>query len=146
MLPPLPPALEVLVVCASLLLLNVYALGLYVSALRGRAGLRVNPEDGDGSSRLMTATDVPDDVGRANRAHRNAVENIPGFLILASLAVWAGCPTAPLVVCLVTFTAGRFAHTAFYLRALQPWRSIAYGVASASQLGVIMLLGLRVFR
>jgi prostaglandin-E synthase 1 len=135
--------LEVLVACASLLVLQIYVLGMYIGALRGFAGLVVNPEDGGGARTLMTTE--PARVARANRAHRNAVENIPGFLILATLATWVGCAPVALAFALITFTVARFAHTLCYLRALQPWRSVSHGAASACQLVVIVLLALRVF-
>jgi prostaglandin-E synthase 1 len=135
--------LQVLVVCASLLVLLMYALGMYTGALRGFAGLVVNPEDGGGRGTLMTTE--PPAVARASRAHRNAVENIPAFLILAALATFIRCAPAALSFAVITFTVARFAHALCYLRALQPWRSVSHGAGTACQLLVIVLVVLRVF-
>jgi prostaglandin-E synthase 1 len=134
------PGFKLLGMCASLLLLKIYALGMYTGALRARAGVAMNAEDADASVRLTEADSEPADVARANRAHRNDVENVPGFLSLALIAVLAGVQPLALRTCITIFTAARFAHTFFYLRSMQPWRSVSHGIASLAMLVLGALL------
>ena len=76
------------------------------------------------------------------RAHRNDLENIPTFLIIALLFMLAGlCPTRG-IWCLRIFTAARIVHTLSYLSALSKPRAAGFliGLVCTIVLGVSVLL------
>ena len=81
---------------------------------------------------------------RCRRAHRNDLENIPTFLVLALVAVLVGVPTAGLWICFGAFVVARVAHSIFYLSATQPWRSRSYGIGLLATLGLLVLVLVRV--
>jgi prostaglandin-E synthase 1 len=81
------PGFALLSVCASLLILKMYALAGFVAARRRKARVAVNPEDVRGDTRLADVE--PAEVARINRALRNDTENVPAFLVVALLAVHA---------------------------------------------------------
>jgi len=81
---------------------------------------------------------------RANRCWRNDLENIPiylflglGFVLSGGLPFWAA-------LYFTVFTLARIAHTFFYLRGMQPWRTLAYSaglvVSVALAVHLIVLL------
>ena len=75
-----------------------------------------------------TATGTPAAEGfeRANRCWRNDLENIPIYLFLALGFVLSGGLPFWAALYFTIFTVARAAHTFFYLRGMQPWRTLAY--------------------
>ena len=68
----------------------------------------------------------PELVERASRCWRNDLENVPIYLFLGLGFVLAGGAPWWAAVYFATFTVARVLHTVFYLRAMRPWRNIAY--------------------
>lgn len=88
-----------------------------------------NPEDVAAFGRLGFRTVGPPPVGfgqRADSVWRNDLENIPMFLLTALALLLLGASGPAYTGLLVAFGAFRVAHTAVYLAALQPWRSIIF--------------------
>ncbi|MBF5045197.1 MAPEG family protein [Aggregicoccus sp. 17bor-14] len=136
------PGFRLLALCTLLLVLKMHAVGIWTGVVRSRRGLRTNPEDAQKYGGQAASAEHPD-VERGLRAHRNDVENIPPFLLLAFAAVLAGAAPDAVRVCVVAFTAARFVHSLAYLRSVQPWRSLSWGVGL---LATLVLCGLLVAR
>lgn len=114
-------------VTAILLFLKMSAISVYQGYHRiGRRTFRI-PEDAAWAGQAPVAEDLPK-VVRAQNAWRNDVENIPIFLALAVAYVWVEASPSAMPWLFLGFTAARCLHTYCYLRALQPWRSVAHAV------------------
>jgi len=92
----------------------------------------VNPEDARfwGRGAAPFEVELPM-VQRAAACWRNDLENIPLYLFLGLAFVLAGGSAGWAAVYFGTFTVARVAHTACYLGAVQPWRTIAHNVGLA---------------
>jgi uncharacterized MAPEG superfamily protein len=77
-------------------------------------------------------------LSRANNALRNLQETLPVFLTLAILSVVLGENGWMTLAGAWLYLAGRIGHVICYLRALSPWRSVAFMVAFAG----LVLMGL----
>ena len=79
-------------------------------------------------------------VQRAANAWRNDLENIPIFLILALVYVMAGLSASMFVIYSTIFVIARILHTVFYIRAIQPWRTIVFTIGAAAMFALIIHL------
>lgn len=86
-----------------------------------------NPEDAQSKGLKVK---VDEDVERVRRAHLNDLENIPIFLIAASLYVLTNPAPALALNLFRAFTAARFAHTFVYAVYVvpQPARALSFFV------------------
>jgi uncharacterized MAPEG superfamily protein len=76
-------------------------------------------------------------VGRAQRAHRNMLENLPLFAILVLVAHAAGKENATTLLGAQLFLYARAAYAVIYYAGI-PWlRTVAWGV---SVLGMVLIL------
>src|SRR5215831_5853457 len=133
------------------MLLRMYAITTIVLALKmaaisivqGRArlgaGIFTNPEDAKRFGGQQASAEVPM-VERASRAWRNDLENIPIFLILAWIYVYAGLAPYAFVIYCIIFMIARVIHTICYLNAIQPGRTIAFTVGALTMLAMIVHL------
>ncbi|MGH6857411.1 MAG: MAPEG family protein [Methylocella sp.] len=110
--------------------LNVNLLLLWISsgAIRAKNKIAINAEDGARYGAPVSEIDPPA-VARALRAHRNAEATIYPFLLLGLIYVLAGGRVWIALPIFAIFTFSRIAHSVFYLRAKQPWRTIAFAVS-----------------
>jgi len=121
------PALSILGVAYLILVLKMVAVGSYTSVIRIRRGHYATPED-YALQGLPPPAGPDEDIERARRAHRNDIENILPFfgaavfysltrpsLAMARLYFWGFC-------------IARILHSVFYLRQMQPHRTVAYTV------------------
>jgi uncharacterized MAPEG superfamily protein len=134
-----------------LMLLRMYAITAIVLTLkmaaisieqgRGRVGSGVftNPEDVKSFGGQLASAEAPA-VERATKAWRNDLENIPIFLIIAWIYVYAGLSAGAFVIYCVVFMIARIAHTICYLNAIQPARTIAFTVGALTMLALIIHL------
>ena len=103
-----------------------------------------NPEDY--AARHMAPSSLADtEVERSRRAHQNDLENIVPFIPLSMLWVLTS-PSHTLFATLSwAFFGARVLYTICYFRSLQPWRSIAFGVAMLIMfaIGLMCLMALR---
>lgn len=76
-------------------------------------------------------------LGRARRALGNFQETLPIFLTIAVLIFVKGVDGWMVHLGGALYLAGRVAHLYCYMKALSPWRSLAYGVA---MIGIALLL------
>jgi len=134
-----------------MLLLQMYAITAIVLALkmaaisiaqgRGRvsAGAFTNPEDAKTFGTQLASAEAPA-VERASKAWRNDLENIPIFLIIAWIYVYAGLSARAFVIYCVVFMIARIIHTICYLNAIQPWRTVAFTVGALTMLAMMIQL------
>lgn len=127
-------ALQAYALCVVVLFLKTFLVSCYQGYHRLRFVAFTNPEDAAVFRRIAQAAERPQ-VIRAAKVWANDLENIPMFFALGGLAVALEAATLPVLWLSVVFTVARVLHTLAYLRGLQPWRTLFYGI------GVICLLG-----
>lgn len=125
--------------CVTLTLLLMF-LAAYTGVVRNRVKAHVNPEDARANGVEPAAVEHPA-VAHVQRAHRNALENIPLFFALGLVCVLAGASPLGARLTFVGFTAARLLHAIFHLKGVQPWRSIVFGVGGLCLLGMMALIG-----
>jgi uncharacterized MAPEG superfamily protein len=90
-----------------------------------------NPEDAKFFGAPGPVADELPIVKRAAAAWRNDLENIPIFLFLAMIYMTLGCWPGGAFIYFTIFVIARILHTFAYLRAMQPARTIFYGIGIA---------------
>ncbi len=125
-------AITCIVLCFNLLMLWVSS-----GAIRAKGGVAINPEDGARYGVPVSELDPPT-VAQLLRAHRNAEATIYPFLLLGLLFVFTGGKAAIAIPIFTIFVVARIVHSIVYLKAMQPWRTIAFAV---SLLAVVVLVG-----
>lgn len=133
------PGLRLYALCAIVLVFKMYAVGIYTAATRSRLKVALNAEDAARFGAQLTTTEHPD-VERVLRAHRNDLENIPAFLMLGIIAVLVGAPVWGLRVAFIAFTAARVVHSIAYIKGMQPWRSMSFGIGLLSVLALSVMI------
>jgi len=146
------PAFRLFACCALILIVLMHFLAFYSALTRNRAGIMINPEDaalqrqqGSKARTVASTATVPPDVERAARVHRNGLENVPLFLGLGMIGVLAGTPLLQLQICFIAFTVSRLIYTFAYLNAVQPWRSMSFGMGLLSNLSLGVLTMIHIF-
>jgi uncharacterized MAPEG superfamily protein len=130
------PALRLFGATYLILVLKMIAVGFATSFYRLRDKTYATPED-YALQGLTPRGGTNEDVERARRAHQNDLENIlPYFGVGLLYALTNPSPTAARVF-FIGYAVARILHSVFYLRAMQPWRTIAFAVAQV--LLVVML-------
>ena len=124
-------------ICIVALFFKMLALSLYQGFHRIGKKSYKNPEDAASAGVAPLPEELPQ-VRRAAQAWQNDVENIAPFFALGIVYVLVGASATAAPWYFLTFTAARFLHSYFYLSAMQPWRTVAYGI------GVICLIGMSV--
>jgi len=130
------PIFSIYALTCLILTVNLLTLWIFSGAIRARSGVAVNAEDGVRYSAPVCETDPPA-VARLLRAHRNAEATIYPFLLLGLVYVLAGGGAGIAIPIFAIFVAARIAHSIVYVRAMQPWRTIAF---ATSLLAIIALM------
>lgn len=130
------PAFLAYVFTCLVLSLNLLMLWVSSGAIRAKGGVAINPEDGARYGVPVSELDPPV-VARLLRAHRNAEATVYPFLLLGLVYVVAGGAAGIAVPIFTIFIVARIAHSIVYLRAMQPWRTIAF---AASLLAIFALM------
>ncbi|WP_409262989.1 MAPEG family protein [Pseudomonas putida] len=136
-------ALQVYALCVVLLFLKMFLVSCYQGYHRLRFVAFTNPEDAAVFRRIAQAAERPQ-VIRAAKVWANDLENIPMFFALGGLAVALEAATLPVLWLSVVFTVARVLHTLAYLRRLQPWRTLFYGIGIICLLGFCLLITARI--
>lgn len=124
------PPLDAFALAAVVLSVKMFAVALFQGYMRTKHDRFARPEDAETYGSGEVADSDLAVVDRAQRALRNDVENIPIFLVLAWCFVAMNIYPAACAVYFGIFAAARIAHTVFYLRPLQPYRTISYTVGT----------------
>jgi uncharacterized membrane protein YecN with MAPEG domain len=130
--------LETYALTAIVLELKMMAIAVVQGQGRMSAGQFVLPEDAKMFHGGEPAVAEAPIVDRASRAWRNDLENIPIFLILAGIYVMAGLSAAAFAFYCIVFVVARILHTYLFIKALQPWRTIAFTVGALAMLAMMI--------
>ncbi|MBC7474793.1 MAG: MAPEG family protein [Candidatus Sericytochromatia bacterium] len=123
-----PIALKIYAVCCIILFLKIFALGMVQGASRAKNKVFMKPEDAKMAGGVVSTSDTPMAITAGN-AIKNDLENIPMFLFLALVYVMTNCWDRGSLIYFSIFTFARIMHSVCFLKAIQPWRSIFYGIA-----------------
>jgi prostaglandin-E synthase 1 len=129
------PAFRSYLLCSTILALYLLALANLTGAIRIKNKVYVNPEDAKSTQGTLVDADHPD-VQRIRRAHANAVENVPLFWVIGLFYVLTDASAFGASAYFWTFTASRFLHSLFYLKGIQPFRTMMYGIGTAALVGM----------
>ncbi|MCA9525118.1 MAG: MAPEG family protein [Myxococcales bacterium] len=128
------------------LALNLIILANTTVISRGKAKEVVNPEDAALSSGAAVVYEGGNErTARHKRAHRNALENIPLFMVTGLLLAMVGVSATTAAVLYGVFVVARYAHTFAYLRSMQPWRTISFVIGLLDQVAVLGFLAYATF-
>jgi glutathione S-transferase len=120
-----------------LLVLMMMTVGNYTSLLRIRHKVFAAAEDY--GRRPSSNLQGPDEVvERVRRVHLNHLENVLPFIVVSLFYVLTRPSYAALSVFLWGFLLARVSYSVFYLRALQPHRTIAFGLAMGLMFAMIV--------
>jgi len=133
------PAFRTYALCSSILALKMLFSAVYTGTRRGKHQAYINAEDAAtfGKTGVRAGAEEAPAVAHALRIQRNDLENIPAFFAIGLIYVLAGATPRGATAYFWVFTLARVVHTAAYMRNLQPWRAICYGVGALCMLGMI---------
>jgi prostaglandin-E synthase 1 len=124
------PAFPVFALCAAILVLKMILVGHYTGVVRMRRKAYINPEDARQFSGINEyGTSEHPDVERGLRAHRNDLESTLPFLAIGLIYLLMGASPGLAIGIFIAFTVFRCLFSVFYLRAMQPWRSLSFTLA-----------------
>lgn len=136
------PVMQAYLASAVVLGLNLLALANNTALTRAKASEVVNPEDTKLNAEATVVFEEGNDkTARYRRAHRNALENIPLFLITGFLLTLTSIPFTAAAVMFGIFVAARLLHSICYVGSIQPWRTASFGLGAVTQLAVLVYLG-----
>ena len=131
------PALRLFAIVSLILVLKMAAVGVYTSTLRIGRKVYATPED-YALQGMQAKAGSDADIERVRRAHQNDLENILPFFLVGFLFALTRPPLLAAEICFVGFALARILHSVFYVRAMQPHRTIAF--AAGSLLSGVMLV------
>jgi len=140
------PAFPAYAVSVIALGLNLVGLANATALTRARANEVINPED----QKLNQKASVVYEEGNARtaryrRAHRNALENTPLFMITALVLTLMGGSATLGAVLFYPYAALRILHSVSYVKQLQPFRTITFATSALIQFVVLGLIGYHTF-
>lgn len=142
------PVFQIYVVAVIILGLNLLVLANNTALSRVKNKETVNPEDKKlppNRESEVVYHQGSEPTQRYRRAHANALENIPLFLVTGFLLTLTPVPLVTAGLLFGIFCLFRVLHSIAYLKALQPLRTIAFGIAALDQLAILGFLGYHVF-
>ena len=140
------PVFQAYIASAIVLGLNLLVLANNTALTRARSSEVINPEDAKLNPKASVVYEEGNDkTARYRRAHRNALENVPLFLITGLLLSLTGVSATAAYVLFGIFVVARVLHSVFYVGAVQPWRTAMFGIAALDQLAILGFLGYYVF-
>jgi microsomal prostaglandin-E synthase 1 len=139
------PAYQPLLLFSVLLVLKMVAIAFSTANRRRKSGVVLNPEDTKVNPGCHAEPQEAPETMRAKRAHLNDLENIPAFLILATLFTLAGGSRAAAWSYFSVYFVARTLHTIFYLKGLQPFRTAMFTIGQIALLGLMVQLLMKAF-
>jgi glutathione S-transferase len=131
------PVVRLYGIVSLLLVLKMVLVGVYTTVLRLRRRVFATPED-YARQNLPPVGVADEDIERVRRAHRNDLENILPFFLVGFLYSLTGPSLFAARCYFFGYLLARCLHSVFYIRAMQPHRTISFSVAAV--LNVFMLL------
>jgi len=139
------PAYQPFALFACLLVLKMIAVGFITANERRKAKVVLNPEDVSVNPGSHAETQEAPATLRAKRAHLNDLENIPGFLTLATIFTLTGGTARGAWSYFGVYFGARVLHTVCYLTETQPWRTASFFVGQLAQFGLIVQILMKAF-
>lgn len=140
------PAFTPYAVSTIVLGLNLLGLANATVVSRARAKEVINPEDKKLNDKASVVYDEGNELtARYRRAHRNALENTPLFMITAFVLAMMGASSTIGAALFYSYAGLRILHSICYVKQIQPFRTITFAVSSLIQLGVLGLIGYHTF-
>jgi uncharacterized MAPEG superfamily protein len=101
----------------------------------------INPEDQALNKVAAVVFEGGNDrTARYRRAHRNALENVPFFLVTALVLTLMGSAAGVAAALFYGFAVLRVIHSICYVKGVQPLRTIAFVLALLAQVAVLGLI------
>jgi uncharacterized MAPEG superfamily protein len=140
------PVFQSYVASVLVLSLNVLGLANATALTRSKHSEVINPEDRKLDDKAAVVYDEGNDkTQRYRRAHRNALENVPLFMITGLLFVMTR-PSATLAIAIfATFATVRIAHSVCYVKSIQPFRTMFFALGMLTQVVMLGLIAWKVF-
>jgi uncharacterized MAPEG superfamily protein len=136
------PTFQLYLATASVLGMNLLVLANNTALSRAKGVEVVNPEDKKLNPKAEVVYEAGNDTtARYRRAHRNALENIPLFLITAYVLTLTDIGYTFAAVLFGVFTFVRVLHSICYIKGIQPWRTASFAIGAVVQLVVLGYLG-----
>src|SRR5262249_17313627 len=133
------PSFMIYCLAAVALAVNMLGLWAYSGVVRTKSKTTPNSEDAATVAKGSTVSaEMPPAVARVLRAPQNAFANIVPFVVVALLYVLLGATPKMAWILIGGFTAMRYLHSFFYLREIQPWRTITFSLGGLLTLGVLV--------
>jgi uncharacterized MAPEG superfamily protein len=140
------PVFQAYVASALALGVNLLVLANNTALTRAKASEVVNPEDTVLNAEAKVVYEAGNDrTERYRRAHRNALENIPLFLITGFLLTLTGVSFTAAAVLFGVFVLARIVHSIAYVGQMQPWRTAAFAVGAIDQVVILGFIAYGVF-
>jgi len=140
------PAFSAYAVSVIALGLNLLGLANATALTRARANEVVNPEDKKLNQKASVVYDEGNErTGRYRRAHRNALENTPLFMITALVLTLMGTSATIGAALFYPYVGLRILHSVCYVKQIQPFRTMAFGLGALLQVAVLGLIGYYTF-
>jgi uncharacterized MAPEG superfamily protein len=140
------PAFSAYAVSVIALSLNLAGLANATAFSRNKAKEVINPEDTKLSREAAVVYDGGNDqTARYRRAHRNALENTPVFMITAFVLTLMGASGTIGAALFYPYAALRILHSVFYVKGVQPFRTVAFALAQLIQITVLGFIGYYTF-
>jgi prostaglandin-E synthase 1 len=140
------PAFSAYAVSVIALGLNLVGLANATALTRARADEVINPEDKKFNQKASVVYDEGNDrTARYRRAHRNALENTPLFMITALVLTFMGTSATIGAALFYPYAGLRILHSVCYVKQLQPFRTISFGLSALIQIAVLGFIGYYTF-
>ncbi len=125
---------------------NLIGLANATAITRGQASEVINPEDQALNKKASVVFEAGNDkTARYRRAHRNALENVPLFLVSAFVLTALGASATVGAALFYPFAALRIIHSICYVKGVQPFRTISFVLALVVQAVVLGFVGYYTF-
>lgn len=136
-------AFRVYAAVSAVLVLKMAVLAFATATVRGVHKQYPNPED----ARFLKGDHAPDHdtVARIKRAHANAMENEPLFMVLGLLYTLLGANPMGMQIYAYTFLIARVLHSICYVFKLQPFRTLSFTIGWLCLVGMSVQVLMRAF-
>jgi uncharacterized MAPEG superfamily protein len=135
------PAAPAYVISTLVLGFNLIGLANATALTRAHAKEVINPEDQALNKVAAVVFEGGNDrTARYRRAHRNALENVPFFLVTALVLTLMGSAAGVAAALFYGFAVLRVIHSICYVKGVQPLRTIAFVLALLAQVAVLGLI------
>lgn len=140
------PAFSAYAVSVMALGLNLLGLANATAVTRGRANEVINPEDKKLNQKASVVYDEGNDrTARYRRAHRNALENTPLFMISALVLTLMGASATVGAALFYPYVGLRILHSVCYVKQIQPFRTMSFALGALVQLALLGFIGYYTF-